>query len=144
MKLHITTPEPQIKSLSQKWVSPPELAIMPIGSATAVTRPANIVSVRKIHIPQSFLFIGNDTKQINLKATDRKNKIMEEKVYPERIVQLLGVNNIEVDMKEGELFIEERKGEGGVAIELADEELMTLLDRFTDIDFTPQEIYGVK
>lgn len=87
---------------------------------------------------------------------------MEVKRYPQDIVQLLGVNNIEIDLQEGTLYIEKEKNDGvfvdippakarevwrkggEIEIDLNTHELFHLLDEYTEMDFGTEEIYGVK
>jgi hypothetical protein len=57
------------------------------------------------------------------------------------IKKLHGVANIEIDKEEGELFIEQADG-SGVVVDLNVHELMNLLDKFTEEEWGPSEVYG--
>jgi len=59
------------------------------------------------------------------------------------IKQLFGVDKIEVDKEEAELFIEKADG-SGVCIDLDPHELMHLLYKYTDEEYGPDKIYGVE
>lgn len=57
------------------------------------------------------------------------------------IKQLHGITRIEIDREEGKLFIEEADG-SGIEVDLNIHELMQLLDKFTEEEWTISEIYG--
>lgn len=58
------------------------------------------------------------------------------------IKKLYGVNNLELDAEEGKLFIEKQKDDG-IEIDLNNQEVMHLLDEFTDEEYGPDAIYGI-
>jgi hypothetical protein len=61
----------------------------------------------------------------------------------ESIKKLRGVNNLEIDKKKGKLFVEAEEN-GGVEIDINQTEVMHLLDKYTDEEYGPDKIYGVK
>lgn len=58
------------------------------------------------------------------------------------IKKLYGVNNLELDAEEGKLFVEKHKDDG-IEIDLNNQEVMHLLNEFTDEEYGPDAIYGI-